>query len=266
MIDWQVELEQQAGLADDEIDVAGTALALAAADHPETPLAPLRAHLAELATRLPASRPSAAALAARLAREHGYAGDAETYEDTRNADLIEVIGRRRGLPVALGVLYMHVARAQGWSITGLNFPGHFVLRLKLDDGFAILDPFHSGRTVSLTDLKALLRAAAGQAAELRPAHMAAVSARQVLIRLQNNIRIRAEQAGDSERAIEILRRTSLFAPREVSVWMQWADIEVRRHNLRRAIAVLDEASEAVEPGGPSEAIKAARTQLQRRLN
>ncbi|WP_457824685.1 transglutaminase family protein, partial [Staphylococcus aureus] len=44
----------------------------------------------------------AAALAELLAGQHGYSGDTETYDDLANANLIRVIERRKGLPVALG--------------------------------------------------------------------------------------------------------------------------------------------------------------------
>ena len=62
------------------------------------------------------------ALARTFCERFDYRGDSETYDDTQNADLIRVIRRRRGLPVALGILYLHAARAQGWPAVGLNFP------------------------------------------------------------------------------------------------------------------------------------------------
>ena len=39
--------------------------------------------------------------------------------------------------MALSILWLHVGRAQGWEMDGLNFPGHFVLRLDGPDGRAI---------------------------------------------------------------------------------------------------------------------------------
>src|SRR6202012_5162919 len=61
--------------------------------------------------------------------KHGYSGDELTYDDLQNANLMRVIDRRKGLPVALGILYLDVARAQGWDAIGLGFPGHFLIRL-----------------------------------------------------------------------------------------------------------------------------------------
>jgi regulator of sirC expression with transglutaminase-like and TPR domain len=58
---------------------------------------------------------------------------------------MRVIDRRKGLPVTLGILYLHAARAQGWSIVGLSFPGHFLLRIDHKGARAIIDPFNDGQ-------------------------------------------------------------------------------------------------------------------------
>src|SRR3546814_8702530 len=60
----------------------------------------------------PEVAPRAIALAGVLLAEFGYHGDTESYDDPQNADLVRVIDRRMGLPVSLGVLYIHAARAQ----------------------------------------------------------------------------------------------------------------------------------------------------------
>ena len=56
---------------------------------------------------------------------YGYDGDRLSYDDPRNADLMAVIDRRRGLPVALGILYIHAARAAGFEARGLEFARPF---------------------------------------------------------------------------------------------------------------------------------------------
>ena len=35
---------------------------------------------------------------------------------------------RRGLPVALGIIYISAARTLGLQARGVNFPGHFLVR------------------------------------------------------------------------------------------------------------------------------------------
>ena len=54
---------------------------------------------------------------------------------------------------------MRFARRAGLNITGVNFPGHFLLRapggIAGDD--LIIDPFHSGALLSEFDCRQLLR-------------------------------------------------------------------------------------------------------------
>ena len=136
----------------------------------------------------------------------------------QNANLMRVVDRRKGLPVALGILYLHAARAQGWDSVGLAFPGHFLIRLGDGPERLILDPFHNGRICDAASLRELLKAMAGQDVELTPTHYAPVSDRDVLLRLQNNIKSRLLQAGRAEPALRIVQTMLLLAPDLAGLW------------------------------------------------
>lgn len=240
-------LRRTGGLADEEIDLAETALALGALDRPDVPLDRYRRHLAALA-RDTADRVDAAhdGLEGRIAtlhqviiERHGYSGDTDTYDDLQNANMLRVIDRRRGLPVALGILYIHAARSVGWEIAGLNFPGHFLVRLEFRGERAILDPFNNGQVRTPFDLRELLKATAGTAAELEPSHYQTVTNRDVLLRLQNNLKLRHLSANEIPRALEVLEGMRLFAPDEPALWRETGLLEAHRGNLTDAIAALE---------------------------
>src|SRR6185437_11513778 len=80
-------------------------------------------------------------LAGLLVRDFNYQGDLETYDDLANANIIRVIERRRGLPVALGILWLHAARAAGWACHGIDFPAHFLIALEDAGKRVALDVF-----------------------------------------------------------------------------------------------------------------------------
>src|SRR5699024_2784910 len=132
---------------------------------------------------------------------YGYEGDHDTYDDLQNADLMRVIDRRRGLPVALGILYLQIARSQEWAAEGLSFPGHFLIRLECGAERAIIDPFNEGQLRHPAELRELLKAMAGVEAELNPDHYAPVSNRDVLLRLQNNRKLRLLREHQGEAAL-----------------------------------------------------------------
>src|SRR5690606_36255588 len=70
------------------------------------------------------------ALAEAMAGDLSLAGDLFTYDDVGNADIVAVAQRRKGLAVALGVFYLHVGRKCGLTVQGVDFPGHFLLRIE----------------------------------------------------------------------------------------------------------------------------------------
>ncbi|MEN6541373.1 transglutaminase-like domain-containing protein [Parvibaculum sp.] len=231
---------------DDALDIAHLALAFAALDRPGVSLAPYEEHLKELVRSLRTSLGSdlarggesaeviAGALAGMVAGRYLYRGDSATYDDPQNANLMHVIDRRKGLPVTLGILYLHVGQALGLDIHGLNFPGHFVLRLRVGQSAAIVDPFNRGDILSSADLLRLLRSIEGEEAKLTPDVHAPVGPRDILLRLQNNILSRAIRANDLDRARGVVSRMIWLAPRRAGLHFELGRIEVHAGHMGAA--------------------------------
>lgn len=239
-------LREVGACADDSIDLADTALLLGALDVSNARLARYRAHIGRLAggvaARTDADEPlerRRGHLNAVLFEDNGYAGDTESYDDPENANLLRVIDRRAGLPVSLGILYIHAARTQGWAVDGLAFPGHFLVRLDDRDRRLIVDPFHRGQTLEAGHLRGLLKQFRGADAELEPSHYAPVGNRAILLRLQNNIKTRALQAGDTGRAAAILERMLLIAPEEGGAWHELGILRARLGTMKDAVRALE---------------------------
>ncbi len=88
-----------------------------------------------------------------LFEEQGFAGNHTQYDDPRNSYLNEVFDRKLGIPISLGVVQIEVMRKLGLALDGISFPGHFLVRLPVDDGILVMDPFNRGRPVSVDELK-----------------------------------------------------------------------------------------------------------------
>jgi regulator of sirC expression with transglutaminase-like and TPR domain len=188
-----------------------------------------------------------------------------TYDDLQNANLMRVIDRRKGLPVALGILYLHAGRAAGWDMVGLTFPGHFLIRLETAGHRAVLDPFNGGALLSPAAMRDLLRRVAGDR-DIRPDDYRPTGNRAILLRLQNNILSRARAAHDAPRVAAVLESMVLIAPGEAGQWRDWGAALAEVGQLAAAQTALERYMElATDPVGRQEA-RALLQRLKQRLN
>ena len=257
------------------VDIAQAAIHLAALTRSQPDLRDAEKHLAALDATLkglvldnpPENADAAAyALADVLARQSGYHGDDQTYDDLQNADLLCVIKRRKGLPVALGILYMHLARGQGWNAYGLNFPGHFLVALEFNGERTIVDPFHEGVVRTLPELRELLKMVAGQDAELNQEMFLAVPDRGVLLRLQSNIRLRQMQMGRLTEAADTIESMLLIAPEHAELWHEFGVLQTQLGNLGAAVSAFETAVGRETRPSRRQEFAVILQQLRRRLN
>lgn len=233
--------------ADIRLDMA--ALELAAADRNRPDLSGPLALLDGLAARMPAAATGSAAkgeaLAALVAGKEGFTGDIEDYEAPRNADFLAVLERRRGLPIALAILYVATARRVGWQARVLALPGHVLVAIGGEADTALIDPFHHGSPVDESRLHALLAMAPGRGQPVRPEHAVLMDNRETLVRLVMNQVSRARQAGDRARALTLYRRLTLVAPAMPSLWWERARLEQAvgdTQAARRSLAAMRETT------------------------
>ena len=255
------------------LPIGEAAIALASFERPRVGLARYRQHLAMIARDVGRHSGASADLTARarglneiILLKYGYSGDELTYDDLQNANLMRVVDRRKGLPVALGILYLHAARAQGWDSVGLGFPGHFLVRLSEGAERLIVDPFHGGRECDAASLRELLKAMAGQEIELSLEHYAPVADRDVLLRLQNNLKSRLLQAGRHERALGIVETMLLLAPDLAELWHEAGLLHARQGNMRAAVNALEQFIVRAPESSARHQAAATLQQLKSKLN
>jgi regulator of sirC expression with transglutaminase-like and TPR domain len=140
-----------------------------------------------------------------------YLGDAQSYYDPRNVYLNEVIDRKQGLPIALAIIFLHVAARIGLNAAGVGLPGHYIVKVQFDLNEVYIDPFHGGTTLTMPEIADLLSQITGGRARLSSEHLRAWSGRETLLRVLGNLQSMWMRAGDAKKAesaaerIEILR-------------------------------------------------------------
>ena len=234
-----MELNELGLLDDDDIDLVEAGIALARADRPDADASRLRRLVSNWAVTLqrdsaPVSGSGRARrLADLIASEAGLSGANDDYDNPLNADLIAVAERRRGLPVALSILYVALARRVGWRASALNLPGHVIVEIKGGVDAVLIDPFDHGMGISRDRAVEIARHGGGDGATLRFEPM---TNRQLLIRLITNQASWARSGGDSVRELKLYERMTMIAPRLSSLWWERARLEqlLGRKNAARA--------------------------------
>lgn len=223
-----MELNELGLLDDGDIDLVEAGIALARADRPDADAARLRRLVSGWAIALQRDTPpvSGSGRARRLsnliAADAGLTGASDDYDNPLNADLIAVVERGRGLPVALSILYVALARRVGWRANALNLPGHVIVEIKGGVDSALIDPFDHGMSITRDRAIEIARHGGGDPI---PAKFESMTNRQLLIRLITNQASRARSGGDTGRALKLYERMTIIAPRMSSLWWERARLE-----------------------------------------
>jgi regulator of sirC expression with transglutaminase-like and TPR domain len=198
-------------------NLAEGALLIALEDYPRLDIARYLAQLDDLAARV--ARRGAAGeppifrlghLHAEMFDVHGYRGEEIQYYDPRNAYLNEVIDRKSGLPIALSIIFLHLAQRVGLNAAGVGLPGHFIVKVTFELNEVYVDPFGGGTTLTLPEIGELLSRISDREIRLANEHLAAWTPRQTLIRLLANLENMWRRAGDPRRAASARERLLLL--------------------------------------------------------
>lgn len=182
--------------------------------------AELRTLCAQLARKIPAgadARYRLATLNEHMFATLGFTGASDEYYDPRNSFLNEVMDRRIGIPITLSIIYLELGQHAGLELAGVSFPGHFLVKLALDDGIAVIDPYHGGLSLDEADLQR--RLAVGMAGETEVAQSLSdalqdASRREILSRMLRNLKLIYLQQAKWEEALAVCNALVTTSERE----------------------------------------------------
>jgi regulator of sirC expression with transglutaminase-like and TPR domain len=218
------EFVELTGGADDRIDLARAALAIARWEYPALDADAYIERLDGLARGVDGSRRSADPLG-RLHRlreylfvEQGFEGNREEPYDPRNSFLNDVLDRRKGIPITLSLVLMEVGKRLGLAVEGIGLPGHFVAGARFGDSQILLDPYNGGALLTPESCEELVGRALGRHVTLRPEHYAPVSRRRLLARMLANLKGIYWQREAWDRVVGVIDRLLVLEPKAPGEW------------------------------------------------
>ena len=250
-----------ASLEDATLPLLGTALLIARDEYPQLDAdlydTLLQSHAEHLRGEIEAvdSWPlKMQAINRHLFEELGYAGNHAQYYDPRNSYLNEVFERRLGNPISLALVQMEVARRVGVPLDGVSFPGHFLVRLPVDDGVLVMDPFNRGRPLDVDELRERAKPHLGGDVpddEALNHILSPASHRGMLMRMLRNLHGVYADQDDWERAVRSADRVLKLSPNNAEAlrdrglgYLKLGHAHGARHDLTRYLQLNPNADDS----------------------
>ena len=231
----------------EQINIGEASLLLASMDRPGVPVQPYQRHLQILidgvrdyvtGEKLTASI-MIEALHQIIIRRFGYNTPDTVDVDLHDLNLMRVIDNRNGSALCLGILTLHVACQLNWHMSGINFPGTFLLRT-VHRGKPVIFDLLSGQIANVPEMRLMLKAVQGQDAELEPAHYTPLSDRDLLLTLCDRVKRTLLAHGKLEPVRHLLDAMLLIDKDNSRLWREAGLISARLDHVAEAVNALEE--------------------------
>ncbi|MEP6557188.1 MAG: tetratricopeptide repeat protein [Burkholderiales bacterium] len=237
--------------SDEQFPLLEASASLAQDEYPQLDVQQVLGDVDQLLARLKRRLAGDAAPLARLRtlsqffyRDLGFGGNVNDYYDPDNSYLNAVLRTRRGIPISLAVLWLELAHGLELSAHGVSFPGHFMVRVTLPKGQAVIDPF-TGQSMSRSELAERLEPFRRQTGTahgtempvanfLKPAHP-----RDIVARMLRNLKEIHRAQSDWQRLLAVQDRLIVLLPES---WVEYRDrglVHAEAGNTAQALADLD---------------------------
>ena len=150
-------------------------------------------------------------------RDLGFGGNVNDYYDPDNSYLHVVLRTRRGIPISLAVVWLELAQGLDLNASGVGFPGHFMIKVDLPKGQAVLDPFtgQSLRRDELTERLEPFRRQAGFDEEVElpvSLYLETAKPRDIIARMLRNLKEIHRAQADWARFLGVQDRLIVLLP------------------------------------------------------
>ncbi len=262
---------------DDQLPLLEAAASIAQDEYPDLDvqqvLGDVDQLLARLRRRLPADAPPLQRLRALnqfFFRDLGFGGNVNHYYDPDNSHLNVVMRTRRGIPITLAVLWLELAQGMGLSARGVNFPGHFMVKVNLPRGQVVIDPF-TGQSLSREDLAERLEPYKRRNGLVDDfdvpvgLYLQSATPRDILARMLRNLKDIHTSHEDGPRLIQVLDRLIVLLPDAHAEYrdrgLAWAEKGEARRAVEDLEHYLAHADDALDIDAVTQRVRDLRREL-----
>ena len=140
------------------------------------------------------------ALLDHVYQEQGYQGDWETFFKVENTHMSQVLKRRKGIPMTLGIVLLKFLEHTGFDAKGICFPSGFIIQVNCENEVIYIDPF-LGEFQTWAQLEVKVRGHLGNHVKLTLDMLTVDTHKMVIKRLLNIMKAAYLQADSFELAL-----------------------------------------------------------------
>ncbi len=245
---------------DEHIPLFEAALSVAQDDVPSLDLSDCLLEIDRFAARLKRRLPADIAQIPKLRllnnffyQELGFAGNLNDYYNPDNSYLHKVLASRRGIPISLAIIYIELAQQVGLDVKGISFPGHFLMKLSVNSGDIILDPFN-GASLSREDIEERLEPyfINGRDPDDPPlaSFLEEASPRSILARMLRNLKTLFSEHPHWKQFLNVQQRLVILLPDDMEErrdrGLAFANLDCPQAALQDLEAYLDQCPQATD--------------------
>jgi regulator of sirC expression with transglutaminase-like and TPR domain len=177
-------------------------------------------------------------------KDLGFGGNLNNYYDPDNSFVHALLRTRRGIPISLALLWMELAQGLGLSARGVGFPGHFMVKVNLPMGQAVIDPM-TGQSLSREELSERLEPYRRPSALMEDMeaplglYLQSTPPRDIIARMLHNLKEIHRTQEDWPRMLAVQERLIVLLPES---WPEYRDrglAHAEMGNTEQALADLE---------------------------
>lgn len=235
--------------SDEQFPLLEAAASLAQDEHPEIAIGAVLEDVDRLSARIKARLAEDAPPLHRLRLlnqffygELGFGSNLNHYYDPENSFVSTVLTKRKGIPITLAVIWLELAQSMGLKASGVSFPGHFLVKIRLPNGQAVMDPV-TGLSLSRDDLVERLTPFIRQAHPptdpqavdvMLALYLQSATPREIVSRMLRNLKEIYWTDEDWPRALQVLDRLTVLLPQGWEYRKERGLIYADQGNIERA--------------------------------
>ncbi len=237
--------------SDSEFVLFEAAVSLAQDEYPDLDIQGVLDDMDQMLARVRRRLPADAGLLHKLRvlnqfffRDLGFGGNLNDYYDPENSFIHVLLRTRRGIPISVAVVWMELAQGLGLSVQGVGFPGHFMVKVNLPMGQAVIDPL-TGESLSREQLSERLdpyRRRSGLVDEFEVPlglYLQTAPPRDIMARMLRNLKEIYRTEEDWGRMLAIQERLIVLLPESWSEYRDRGLAHAELGNTDKAVADLE---------------------------